>query len=136
MLQASFRYISHLLFFKMFFIASILEWCHHACHHLWCHDVAPPRTPSNDQSLVGCNKIHDSKFSTICILVMCFVMIFSSYGVVHTSNGVCQLTMYVNFKKVRINKGIFLLQERNVKLHNLPYTKRPRLVRLTWPYTP
>ena len=64
-LQASFRLISCLLFYKMSFLASILEWRHHACHHWWRHDVAPPRTIWNDQSVVGCKKIHDSKFSTI-----------------------------------------------------------------------
>ena len=54
----------------MFFLASILEWRHHACHHWWRHDVAPPRTLWNDKSVVGCNKIHDSKFSTIYTKIM------------------------------------------------------------------
>ena len=51
----------------MFFLVSIHEWHHHMCHHWWCHDVPPPRTPWNDQYLVRCNKIHESKFSTIYI---------------------------------------------------------------------
>ena len=67
----SFRLISRLFIYKMFFLASILEWRHHTCHVWWCHDIAPPRTPWNDQSVVGCNKIHDSKFSTyIYVLVL------------------------------------------------------------------
>ena len=37
--------VSRLLFYKMFFLASILELRPHACHHWWSHDVVPPRTP-------------------------------------------------------------------------------------------
>ena len=52
----------------MFFLASILEWRHHACLHWWRHGVALPRTPWNDQCVVRCNKILDSKLSTIYIV--------------------------------------------------------------------
>ena len=38
--------------------------------------VSPPRTPWNDQSVVGCNKIHDSKFSTIFILHVAAHLVF------------------------------------------------------------
>ena len=61
----SFRLISCLLIYKMFILALILEWRHHACHQWWCHDVLPPRTPWNDQYVVKCNKIYDSRFSNL-----------------------------------------------------------------------
>ena len=64
-LQVSFRLLSRLLIYKIFFLASILEWRHHTCLHWWRHDVALPRTPWNDQCVVRCNEIHDSRFSTI-----------------------------------------------------------------------